>query len=57
MDLAMGNEAILPSSGPYHSQHIYQSSLFWFKIITPKIQADIGKGPNTGNKKGALTSD
>jgi len=53
--LALDNEAILPSSGPYHSQQLYHSSLLWFKIITPTIQDDIGEGPYTRKKNGALT--
>jgi hypothetical protein len=44
-------EAILPSSGPYHS------CLLWFKIITPTIQTDIGEGPITRGGKGVLTSN
>jgi hypothetical protein len=44
-------EAILLSSGPYHSH------LLWFKIITPTIQTDIGEGPIARGGKGALTSN
>lgn len=53
----MDKEAILPSFGPYYSQQLYHSHLLWFKIITPTIQTDIGEGPSTRGKKGALTSD
>ena len=53
----MDKEVVLPSSGPYHSQQHYHSHLLWFKIITSAIQTDIGGGPNTRGRKGALTSD
>ena len=52
----MSEEAILTSSGPYHSQQRYNSCLLWFKIITLTIQTDIGEGPNIRGGKGALTS-
>jgi len=52
----MDKEAIFPSSGPYHTQQLYNSHPLWFKIITPTIHTDIGEGPNTTDKKGASTS-
>jgi len=52
----MDKEAIFPLSGPYHTQQLYNSHLLWFKIITSTIHTDIGEGPNTRGKKGALTS-
>jgi hypothetical protein len=51
----MGEEAILPSSGPYHSQQLYHSRLLWFKSIIPIIQTDTSEGPNTTGGMGALT--
>jgi len=53
----MSEKATLPSSGPYHFQQLYNSCLLWFKIITLTIQTDTGEGPNTRDRKGALTSD
>ena len=55
--LEMDKEAILPSSGPYHSQQLYHSCLLWFKINTPTFQTDIDEEPNTRGRKGASTSD
>jgi hypothetical protein len=49
MELAMDNEAILPSSVPYHSQKLYHSSLLWFKIITSTIQASISNTTHSNN--------
>jgi hypothetical protein len=43
----MDKEAILPSSGPYQCQQLYDSHVLCFKIITLTIQTDIGEGPNT----------
>jgi hypothetical protein len=51
MDLEMDKEAILPSSGPYHSH------LLWFRIITLSVQTDVAEGSNARSRKGALTSD
>jgi len=56
MDLEIDKEAILPSSGPYQCQQLYDSHLLCFKIITLTIQTDIGEGPYTRGGKGA-TSD
>jgi len=53
----MDKVAVLPSSGPYHSEQLYHSCLLWFKINTPTFQTDIDEEPNIRGGKGALTSD
>jgi hypothetical protein len=37
----MDKDAILPSSGPYQCQQLYDSHLLCFKIITLTIPTDI----------------
>jgi hypothetical protein len=54
--LGNGQISYTSSSGRYHCQQVYHSRLLWFKMVTLTFQTDIGEGPSTSGRKGALIS-
>jgi hypothetical protein len=53
----MDKGAIFPPSGICHLQQFYHSPLYWFALVTPRIQTDIGVEPNTRDDEDASNSD